>query len=180
MKFLLRQLRNAALITTVLLLCVPPAAMGQASGAPARIGFVDFDRVFSESAVGKKSHQELEGEMARYNRDLEKMTLDARTLQEDLDRNAVTLSDSDKRGKERDIRALNSRFEQKKAEYTEDYEVRRREAVDGMVRRIQQAVEKIAAEEKLDVIVNRAVAVSQAADVTLQVIRKIDEEAQGK
>ncbi len=173
-------LRGLARFAALALLALPSLVQAQATGAVAQVGFVDFDRVFAESAVGKRSREGLETEMGRYNRELEGLTQEARKLQEELERNALTLSESDKFSRERDIRSLNSRFEQKKAEFSEDYEVRRREAVDAMVRRIQAAIEKIAKEDRFDLIVNRAVAVNKGADITEKVIRRVDEEAQGK
>jgi outer membrane protein len=153
-----------------------PAAPAASQG----IAFVDFDRILAESEVGKQHKSELDAEAARYTRDLDRMQAEAKTLQDELARNSVTMSAAERSRKERELNALSTRFQQKKTEYSEDFEHNRKLALDAMVERIRRNVERIAKADKLDVVVNRAVAVGSGADITLKVIRAMDDEAKKK
>ena len=170
-----------ASLALALALCAaaaPAPAQSPAAGAP--IGFVDYDRVFAESRPGRRSREVLEADANRFSGELESLTRQARAIQEDLARNGVTLSEEDRRRREADIGTLNARFEQRKAQYAEDLEQLRREAVAAMVQRIRRAVERVAQADKFELVVNRAVAVNSAVDITDKVIRSLDAEPEGK
>jgi Skp family chaperone for outer membrane proteins len=161
-------LRKLAAGLLLAVLCTP---------AWSQVGFVDFDRVFAESRLGREQKEKLDAEAARYSRELEQLSSQARTLEDDLTRNAVTMSAEERTRKDRDLRVLAQRFQQKKTEFSEEYEQFRKEAIDSMVGRIHRMVERIAKAEKIDLVVNRAVAVSLQTDLTAKVVKAIDEEA---
>jgi outer membrane protein len=164
----MRRIAIAVLIGAAL---APVAGQAQ-EGA---IGFVDYDRVIAESRVGQHNRQELESEAQKAGAELARMNEEARKLQDDLNRNAVTMSESEKLRHERDLRALGERFEQRKAEYAEDFEHHRNEVVGAMLQKIRESAGKIAQAENLDLVVNRAVAVSPRVDITAKVVRALDE-----
>jgi outer membrane protein len=168
--------RWAALALALFFALAPVTASAQ-GGPPIRVGFVDFDRVFRDSRTGRASQQSLDAEVGRINGELDKFTQQARSLQGEMDRAGAQLSATERGRRERELAALNARFEQMKGGFTEDYEAHRQEAVSAMVAKIQRAVEKLARDEGYDLVVNRAVAVGAGADLTEKLIRALDSEA---
>lgn len=164
-------MRRVALAVAIGAMLAPLAVQAQ-EGA---IGFVDYDRVIAESRVGQHNRQELEAEAQKASAELARMNEEARKLQDDLNRNGVTMSESERVRRERDLRALGERFEQRKAESAEDFEHHRNELVGAMLERIRESAGKIAQAENLEVIVNHAVAVSPRVDITAKVVRALDE-----
>jgi outer membrane protein len=158
----------------------PAQSPAAAASAVAPVGFVDYDRVFAESRPGRRSREMLEADASRFTGELEGLTREARSIQEDVTRNALTMSEEDRRRRESDISSLNMRFEQRKSQYAEDLEQLRREAVAAMMQRIRVAVARIAQAENFELIVNRAVAVNSGVDITDKVIRSLDAEPEAK
>lgn len=169
-----------ALVAGAWFLAAAPAMAQQGQAQQPTIGFVDFDRVFSESKAGRESRQALDAEVNKINAELDRLTQQARSLQDEINRNAPTLSASERTQRERELVALNARFEQIKVTSGEDYEAHRQEAVNGMLRLIQRSVEKVAQEGRYDAVINRVVVVSPSADITEKVIRTLDADASSR
>ncbi len=139
------------------------------------IGFVDVDRVFQESRAGQQSKSELDKEAAGYSRELEQVNETARKLQEDLDRNALTLSERDRAERQRRIGELKARFDRRKETFTEEFGQHRGQAIADMLKRVEKVVAKIAERDQLELVVNRAVTVDASIDITDKVIRGLDD-----
>ena len=86
------------------------------------MGFVDFDRVFRDSRAGRESQQSLDAEVGRINGELDKLTQQARSIQGEMDRAGAQLPATERARRERELAALNARFEQVKGGFTEDYD----------------------------------------------------------
>jgi outer membrane protein len=168
--------RVAFILLAMILASLPSVARAQIAPV-ARVGFVDFDRVFRDSRAGRESQQSLDAEVGRINGELDKLTQQARSIQGEMDRAGAQLPATERARRERELAALNARFEQVKGGFTEDYEAHRQEAISAMVARIQRAVEKLARDDGYDLVVNRAVAVGATADLTEKLIRTLDSEA---
>jgi outer membrane protein len=156
-------------------------AWGTGRAQEMQIGFVDVDRIFEESRSGQQSRSDLDGEAAGYNRRLEDITAEARKIQEELDKNALTMSEREREQRERRLADLKVQFERRKQEYAEEFEEHRQSAIRSLLQRVEQVVARIAQADQLDVVVGRAVAVGSRADITKKVIQAMDEaEPQGK
>ena len=70
-----------------------------ASAAEMKIGFVNTERVFREAAPAMKAQKKLEKEFAAREQELQKMAKQAKELQSHLEREGVTISESDRRNK---------------------------------------------------------------------------------
>ena len=160
------------LFTTTLAAAIASApALAQ---SPRQIGYVNLERVMVDSAPGKRSKADLDREGAQYSRELDQIVERGKALEEDLKKNAVVMSEEDRRTRERELQTLQQQFERKKAQFSEDYEAHRKEAIEGMQRRVMATVAKLAEERHVDVVVNQAVWISDAIDLTPEVLRALD------
>jgi outer membrane protein len=155
------------------------AAVAMGAGAPAlaqsmQVAYINLERVMIESGPGKQQKSELDREAAEYTRELEQITERGRSIEEDLKKNALVMSEEDRRSRERELQSLQQQFERKKTQYSEDFEAHRREAIETVHRRILAMVARIAQERKIDVVINQAVWVSNAIDLTPDVMRALD------
>ncbi|TMG82981.1 MAG: OmpH family outer membrane protein, partial [Betaproteobacteria bacterium] len=79
------------------------AAPGFAQGADYKIGFINSERLFREAAPAKRAQQKLEKEFAGRDAEIQKLSKQVRDLQAQLEKDGVTMSEADRRAKERDL-----------------------------------------------------------------------------
>ena len=78
-----------------------------AMAVDSRIGFVNTERIFRESAPAVRASKKLEKEFAAREADIQKLAKQFRDLQAHLEKETVTLTEGDRRNKERDLANLN-------------------------------------------------------------------------
>jgi outer membrane protein len=86
----------------------------------------------------------------------------------------MTMSESERRTREREFGEMNREFQRKQREFREDFNQRRNEELSGILERANRAVRQIAESEKFDIIFQEAVYASPRIDITDKVIRAID------
>src|SRR5689334_25096498 len=95
-------------------------------------------------------------------------------MQEDIEKNAVTMSESQRRNKERDFGEMNRDFQRKQREFREDLNQRRNEELAQVVQQANGVIRQIAEQEKYDIIFQDAVFASARIDITEKVIKALD------
>ena len=149
------------------------AALPMAAAAQVKIGFVNTERVFRESAPAKRAQQKLEKEFATRNAELVKLEKQGRDMQVELERDGAILPEAARREKER-IRADASRnFQRLQRELREDLNLRRNEELAQVQEHANRAIKQIAEAEKYDLIVQEAVYRSTRIDITDKVIKAL-------
>jgi outer membrane protein len=149
---------------------VQPAA---AADAGFKIGVVDTERIMRESAPADRVKKKIEKEFAGRDQDLQKLAKQAKDMQTALEKDGVTLSDSDRQAKERDLAALTRDLQRKDRELREDFNRRRNEELSGMLEQINKAIKKLAESEKYDLILQDAVYRSPKVDITDKVLKAL-------
>jgi outer membrane protein len=148
-------------------------AAGGAIAAELKVGFVNTERVFREAAPAKRAQQKLEREFAARNADLAKLEKQGRDLQAELDRDTVTMADSVRRDKERQLADISRTFQRLQREIREDLNLRRNEELASVQERATRVINQIAEQEKFDLVVQEAVFASSRIDITDKVIRAL-------
>lgn len=149
-----------------------PIAAG-ASAAEMKIGFVNTERVFREATPAMKAQKKLEKEFAAREQELQKMAKQAKELQAHLEREGVTISESDRRNKERDLANLNRDFQRAQREFREDLNLRRNEELGAVHDRARKTIMEIAEKEKFDLVLEEAVYFSPRIDITDRVLKAL-------
>ena len=147
----------------------------QAGAAEFKIGFVNTERVFREAAPAVKAQKKLEKEFAARDQELQKMTKQAKDLQTYLEKEGVTISDAERRNKERDLANLNRDFQRLQREFREDLNLRRNEELAQVQERANKVIQSIAEAEKFDLILQEAVYASPRIDITDKVLKSLTE-----
>lgn len=159
----------SALAVALLLTAAPLTAQAQS-----RIGFVNSDRLMREAQPAKSAQSRIESDFSKRDQDLQKMAKDLQRMQDDLERNGVTMSDSDRVKKERAFNDLNRDYQRRKREFNEDLNLRRNEELAAVLDRANAAIKKIAEAEKFDIILQEAVYINPAIDITDKVIQELN------
>jgi outer membrane protein len=145
-----------------------------------KIGFVNLDRILRDAAPAQRAQKKLEAEFAKREQELARMADQLKRLQETLEKNAMTMTDSDRVKREREFGELNRDFQRKQRETREDFNQRRNEELSGILERANRAVRQIAEAEKFDIIFQEAVFASPRIDITEKVIRALDDSTPAK
>jgi outer membrane protein len=146
-----------------------------AAHAEVKVGFVNGQRVINESPQAGKAKKKLEKEFERRDQDLQKMAKQIQSIQESLDKNGLTMAESERRAKEREFADLNREFQRKQREFREDLNLRQNEEMSAIYDRVNKVIKQIAEAEKFDLIMQEAVYVSPRIDITDKVIKALAE-----
>ncbi len=145
-----------------------------ASAAEYKLGFVNSERLFREAAPAKRAQQKLEKEFAARDADIQKLTKQARDLQASLEKDGVTMSETDRRNKERDLANLTRDLQRAQREFREDLNLRRNEELAGVQDRANKVIQQLAETEKFDLIIQEPVIfASPRIDITDKVIKAL-------
>ncbi|MHB1085625.1 MAG: OmpH/Skp family outer membrane protein [Thiobacillus sp.] len=141
--------------------------------AETKIGFVNTERLIREAPLSVAAQKKLEREFATRDQELQKLAKQARDLQAQLDKDGVTMSDSDRKTKERDLGNLNRDLQRQGREFREDLNLRRNEELGQIQERARKAIVDIARSEKFDLIVEQAVYIDPKIDITDRVMKAL-------
>ncbi len=146
--------------------------------ADLKIGFIDAERVNRESAPAERASKQLEKEFAPRAQELQRRENQIKALQGQLEKEAMTISESDRRAKEQELARLNLDFQRMQREYREDLNLRRNQELSALFERANRIIKQIAESEKFDLILQEAVYRSPRIDITDKVLKALS--AEGK
>lgn len=153
-------------------------AVGAMAVGPARaekVGFVNTERLLREAPLSVRAQKKLEKEFSPREQELQKLAKQARDLQAQLDKEGVTMSESERKAKERDLANLNREFQRQSREFREDLNLRRNEELGAIQEKARRAILEIAKAEKFDLIVEQAVYFNPKIDITDRVMKELGE-----
>jgi outer membrane protein len=146
-----------------------------AVAAELKVGYVNTQRIFRDAPAAQKAAKKLEGEFAKRDQDLQRMAKQLQGLQENLEKNAVTMAESDRRAKEKEFGELSREFQRKQREFREDLNLRQNEENAAVIEKANKAIKQIAESDKFDLILQDVVWVSPKLDITDRVIKALAE-----
>ena len=145
-----------------------------AYAAELKVGYVNTQRIFRDAPAAQKAAKKLEGEFAKRDQDLQRMAKQLQGLQENLEKNSVTMAESERRTKEKEFGELSREFQRRQREFREDLNLRRNEELASVQERANKVIQQIAEAEKYDLIVQDPVVyASQRIDITEKVIKAL-------
>ncbi len=148
----------------------------QVCAAELKVGFVNTERIFREAGPAQKAQKKLEKEFAARDAELQKVAKQVRDMQAQVEKESVTMSEADKRNKERDLANLNRDFQRQTREFREDLNMRKNEELGVVQERANKVIKEIAELEKFDLIVQDAVFASTKIDITDKVLKALTAE----
>ena len=141
--------------------------------ADVKIGFVDSERISRESAQAERATQKLEKEFASREQELRKREQQVKALQAQLEKDGLTMSETDRRNKEQELGRQAREFQRLQLEFREDLNLRRNEELSAMFGLFNKVIKQIAESEKFDLILQEAVYRSPRIDITDRVLKAL-------
>jgi outer membrane protein len=144
------------------------------SAAELKVGYVQVDKILQEAPQTTESGKKLEREFSPRTQELERMQKQIKDQESSLDKDALTMSETDRRNRERDISNLKLEFQRKQRELREDINLRKNEELSTLQDRINKAVTSVAEAEGYDLVVYSGVAfASKKIDITDKVLKSL-------
>ncbi len=169
----MNQTVTTKLITFLAGACLMTGAALATANDSMRIGFVSIDRILREAGPAKKALQKLEKEFASRDAELQKLAKQQKDLQTALEKDGMTMAESDRRNKEGELARINRDLQRLQREFREDLNMRKNEELAQVIERANKVVQQIAEQEKYDLILQEAVFRSPRIDITDKVIKAL-------
>ena len=153
-------------------------AAGVAGAADLKIGVVSAARVSAEAPQAEAARLKLEREFAPRDQELVAMQKEVREMEERLTRDGAVMKEADQRSLEREIVSRKREIRRMQDEFREDFNMRRNEELSQLQRRIIETIQKLAKDEKFDLILSDGVIyASDKVDITARVIELLARDA---
>jgi outer membrane protein len=149
------------------------SAAAAAQSNELKIGFVSTERLFKEAAPAVRALKKLEKEFQPRDQELQKLVKQAKDLQTQLEKEGMTMSESDRRAKEADLARMNRDLQRVQREFREDLNLRKNEELGQVLERANKVIQEIAEKEKYDLILQEAVYRSPRIDITDKVLKAL-------
>lgn len=137
-----------------------------------KFGYVNADRVYSESQTAQSIETNLQKEFAKQQKQLNNLQQTSVKLQQRLA--SGKLNANEHAQVERQFQAAVSEYRLASARFVEEYNLRRAEEFAALQNNANDIIQNIAQQEQYDLIVQEAVFVKAQYDITDRVIRLLD------
>ena len=139
-----------------------------------KIGIVDVNKILKDAPQTLSANKKLEKEFSSRT---EKLKTKIKTLEADgkkFQKESLTMSDDQREKAERGLQQRRIEIQRDERELREDMDLRRREEIGDLQEKINLTIDKIAADEKYDLILYNGIAfASSKVDMTEQIIKAL-------
>jgi outer membrane protein len=139
-----------------------------------KFGFVNTERILRDATPAQRAQKKIEVEFQKRDQELARLADQLKRAQEDMEKNSVTMSETQRRNREREFADLNREFQRKQREFREDLNQRRNEELAQVVEQANRVIRQIAEQEKYDIIFQDAVYANPRIDITDKVIKTLE------
>ena len=142
-----------------------------------KIGYVNSDRVLRDATPAKAAQAKLEAEFSKRDKEMADVAGRIKAASEKLEKEAPTLSESERTRRQRELVDQDREFQRKRREFQEDLTQRKNEELSVVVERANKVIKQIFETEKYDLILQEAVFAGPRVDITDKVVKALN--AQG-
>jgi outer membrane protein len=160
-----------------LVVCLLSCVACGAQAEEIKIGYVNSDRVLRDAVPAKAAQAKLEAEFSKRDKDLSELASRIKVASDKLEKEAPSLSESERSRRQRELLDQDREFQRKKREFQEDLAQRKNEELSVVVERANKVIKQIYDSEKYDLILQEAVFASSRIDITEKVVKALN--AQG-
>jgi outer membrane protein len=139
-----------------------------------RVAYINNQRIVGESAPAKAATAKLEQEFAKRQKDLADLQSTLKSLSEKFERDAPTLTETQRGSRQKELAEQSRDFQRKQREFQEDLNGRRNEELQQVLDKATKAVRQVAEAEKYDVVVQEVVYFNPRIDITDKVLKVLN------
>lgn len=148
-----------------------------AQAQESKIGYINTQRITSESAPAKAAQAKLEQEFSSRQKALADQQQTLKAMSEKFERDAPTLAESQRVAKQKEIADQSRDFQRKQREFQEDLNTKRNEELQQVLDKANKAVKQVADAEKYDLVIQEVVYSNGRHDITEKVLKILNSPA---
>jgi len=156
------------------MMSVSALAGAAAQAQELKIGYVNTERIMREANLSKVASLKIESEFSKRDKEMKDLEARLRSAAEKLEKDAPTLSESERGRRQRELVDQDRELQRKRREMQEDLSQRKQEEMSAIVDRANRVVKQIFDTEKYDLIVQDAIFFSARVDITKKVIDSLN------
>jgi outer membrane protein len=150
------------------------ALFAGAARAELKIGFVDLAKLSENAPQIISAQGKIDAEFSSREKELVALQRKIAKMEEELSTNGAVLSESERSNKERDILGKRRELKRSQDEFRDDLNIRKNEILKQVNIEIGNVIDKLAKEEKYDLIIAQGVMfASERVDITDQILKKL-------
>lgn len=140
-----------------------------------KIGYVNSDRMLRDAAPAKAAQAKLEVEFGKREKELNDAAARLKTAADKFEKEQVTLAESERGRRQRDLVEQERDLQRKRREFQEDLNQRKNEELSAVVERANRVIKQIFDSEKYDLILQDPVVFAgPRVDITDKVIKALN------
>lgn len=136
-----------------------------------KTGYVNTQRITTESGPAKTAQAKLEQEFSKRQKDLADLQSSLKSFSEKFERDAPTLTETQRLNRQKEFAELNRDLQRKQREFQEDLNGRRNEELQQVLEKANKAVKQVAEAEKYDLVIQEVVYSNSKHDITDKVLK---------
>jgi outer membrane protein len=161
---------NMTVLKSVAVAAALAAAATLAQAQELKIGYVNSEQVLRDANPAKAAQTRLQAEFGKREKELAEQASRLKAAGDKLEKDAPTLSESERSRRQRELLDQDREFQRKRREFQEDLNQRKNEELSVVVERANRVIKQIFDTEKYDLIVQDAIHASPRIDITRKVI----------
>ena len=165
---------NLSTLKTLACAALIAGATTLAGAQELKIGYINGERVLRESTPAKAAQSKLEVEFGKRERELADDAARLKAAADKLDKEAPTLSESERTRRQRELVEQDRDLQRKRREFQEDLNQRKNEELASVVERANRVIKQIFDQEKYDLILQEVVFAGPRVDITDKVIKSLN------
>ena len=160
----------------LLLALMAPLAMAQER---VKIGYVDIQRVISESQTGKLAKERFQAQVKKAESDVQRERQDLERMRADLDKKGPLLKEEERRNMEVDFQKRSVNLQRAMGDYQQDLRAKENEMMADILKDLEGVVTDVGKSENFTIILERSQILysDQAVDITTKVIEAYNNRA---
>jgi len=140
-----------------------------------KIGFVNTERVFKESAPAVRSQKKLQQEFSVREEEIKAVDAQAKGIRQRLEKDGLILEETQRRNLEAELGRLSREMQRLQREFQEELNLAKNTEMKVILKIANEAIQQIAVSEKFDLILQEAVYRSDRLDITDKVIEALED-----
>ncbi|MFQ5537883.1 MAG: OmpH family outer membrane protein [Gemmatimonadota bacterium] len=156
-------------------------AAGAAEAQTLKIGFINSQQILANAPGAAEANKAFQEDLAKFDQEAQALQAEITRMQQDLERQQLTLSPEAKRNREQQLQQKAQEAQQRMQELDRQAQQRRQELVQPVMDKITAVIEQIREEGNYALILDAAaggiVSADPSLDLTEEVIRRLQAQA---
>lgn len=148
-------------------------AWGPLARAEIKIGYIDLQKAIQSTKAGQKAKAEMEKDIEKRKKEIQEKEKDLQKMTQDYEKKSMVLSEEVKQKKQIELQQEIGKYREQVAKTQMELQGKERDLTTPILDKLKKAIEKIAKDEKLSMVLEKAEHSVMWADSQLDITDKV-------